>query len=54
MVYIKILKDCAYKILKDCAETLAKPLFLIFTESLSSGVVPLGVGPITKNYTNYI
>ena len=28
-------------ILKDCAETLAKPLFLIFTESLSSGVVPL-------------
>ena len=29
------------KILKDCAETLAKPLFLIFTESLSSGLVPL-------------
>ena len=29
------------KILKNCAETLVKPLFLIFTESLSSGVVPL-------------
>ena len=29
------------KILKDCAKTLAKPLFLIFTESWSSGVVPL-------------
>ena len=29
------------KILKDCAETLAKPLFLIFTESLSSGIVLL-------------
>ena len=28
-------------ILNDCAETLAKPLFLIFKESLSSCVVPL-------------
>ena len=41
------------KILKDCAETLAKPLFLIFTESLSSGVVPLdwklaNISPIYK------
>ena len=28
-------------ILKDCAETLAKPLFLIFMKSLSSGVILL-------------
>ena len=33
--------DIHSKILKDCADTLAKPLFLIFMESLSSGVVPL-------------
>ena len=41
------------KILKDCAETLAKPLSLIFTESLSSGVVLLdwklaNISPIYK------
>ena len=41
------------KILKDCAETLAKTLFLIFTESFSSGVVPLdwklaNISPIYK------
>ena len=27
--------------MKDCAETLAKPLFLIFTELLSSGIILL-------------
>ena len=41
------------QILKDCAETLAKPLFLIFTESLSSGVALLdwklgNISPIYK------
>ena len=39
--------------MKDCAKTLAKPLFLIFTESLSSGVVLLdlklaNISPIYK------
>ena len=41
------------KILKDCAETSAKP-FLIFTELLPSGIVPLdwklaNISPIYKN-----
>ena len=41
------------KILKDCVETLAKPLFLVFTESWSSSIVPLdwklaNISPIYK------
>ena len=41
------------KILKDCAETLAKLLFRIFTEALSSGVVSLywkfaNISPVYK------
>ena len=40
------------KILKDCAETLAKSLFLIFTESLSSGIVPLDLLETSKYFSN--
>ena len=39
--------------MKDCADNLAKPFFIIFTESLSSGVIPLdwklaNISPIYK------